>query len=48
MEEEQKIGVDKHEEFHKMIDQLQNTYLKPAAGVVMTEPRVSTRLRRPS
>jgi hemerythrin-like domain-containing protein len=26
--EEQKIGVGKHEEFHKMIDQLENAYLK--------------------
>jgi hemerythrin-like domain-containing protein len=26
--EEQKIGVGKHEEFHKMIDQLELTYLK--------------------
>jgi hemerythrin-like domain-containing protein len=26
--EEQKIGVGKHEEFHKMIDQLESAYLK--------------------
>jgi hemerythrin-like domain-containing protein len=26
--EEQKIGVGKHEEFHKMIDQLESVYLK--------------------
>jgi hypothetical protein len=26
--EEQKIGVGRHEEFHKMIDKLENVYLK--------------------
>ena len=26
--EEQKIGIGKHEEFHKMIDQLESAYLK--------------------
>jgi len=26
--EEQKIGVGRHEEFHKMIDQLESAYLK--------------------
>jgi hemerythrin-like domain-containing protein len=26
--EEKKIGVGKHEEFHKMIDQLESAYLK--------------------
>jgi hemerythrin-like domain-containing protein len=26
--EEQKIGIGKHEEFHKLIDQLESAYLK--------------------